>query len=142
MRCCGSQYDSDMPISLPDAFARLEAAWSPCIVGELNGQQIRIARLDGAFVWHQHHDADEAFLVHRGSFVMEWRDPGGDVQRDVVTEGDLIIVPRGVEHRPVADAPCDVILFEPAGVVNTGDAEDVRRADTLVRLPGARPDRA
>jgi mannose-6-phosphate isomerase-like protein (cupin superfamily) len=91
--------------------------WSPKIVGELNGQHVKLVKFKGPFVWHQHEAEDEMFLVVRGRFRMEFRD------RDVwLEEGEFIVVPRGVEHRPVADEEVAVMLFEPAGTVNTGDA--------------------
>jgi mannose-6-phosphate isomerase-like protein (cupin superfamily) len=92
--------------------------WKPKLVGELNGQHVRLVKFQGPFVWHQHEDEDEMFLVVRGRFRLEFRD------REVwLEEGEFIIVPRGVEHRPVADEEVCVMLFEPAGTVNTGNVE-------------------
>jgi mannose-6-phosphate isomerase-like protein (cupin superfamily) len=104
-------------IDLAEKFGLFPEAWTPRIVGELNGQHVKLAKLRGPFVWHAHDDADELFLVVRGRFRMELRD--GDVELE---EGQMMIVPRGVEHRPVADEEAWVMLFEPAGTVNTGDA--------------------
>jgi mannose-6-phosphate isomerase-like protein (cupin superfamily) len=92
--------------------------WNPRIVAELNGQHVKLVKFQGEFVWHEHANEDELFLVIRGGFRMEFRD------RDVLLkEGDFIVVPRGVEHRPVAEAEVEVLLFEPAGIRHTGDIE-------------------
>jgi mannose-6-phosphate isomerase-like protein (cupin superfamily) len=108
-------------LSLDEAFARVSEPWQPAIAGELNGQQIKVARFRGAFLWHHHDDEDEAFLVHRGRFRMEFRD--GAVE---LGPGDLLVVPRGVEHRPVADEEAEVVLFEPASTLNTGNLVNER----------------
>ncbi len=103
--------------------------WNPRIVAELNGQQIKLAKLKGAFVWHAHEHEDEAFLILHGELRMQFRD------REVcVCEGELIVVPRGVEHRPVADAECHVLLFEPTSTVNTGTTGGDRTRNQLERL--------
>lgn len=90
--------------------------WSPRIVASVNDQEIKLAKFKGSFDWHHHKDADEMFLVLSGSFVMEFRN--SSVRLD---EGQMIVVPRGIEHRPVADQECSVMLVEPSGLVNTGD---------------------
>ncbi|MFN7947297.1 MAG: cupin domain-containing protein [Blastocatellia bacterium] len=98
--------------------------WKPKLVGELNGQHVKLVKFQGPFVWHQHEHEDEMFLVVRGRFRMEFRD------REVtLEEGEFIIVPRGVEHRPVADEEVCVMLFEPAGTVNTGIVESELTAE-------------
>ena len=115
-------------IDLDRAFAAITEPWSPRIAGELNGQQVRLARLRGSFVWHHHEHEDEMFLVHRGRFVMEFRD-----RRVEVRAGQFLIVPRGIEHRPVADdGDAEVILFEPASTLNTGSAPHDPRT---IRVP-------
>ena len=91
--------------------------WNPRIVAELNGQQVKLVKFQGAFVWHAHEVEDELFFVVRGSFRMEFRDRSVELR-----EGELIVVPRGVEHRPVAESEVEVMLFEPASTVNTGTA--------------------
>ncbi len=107
------------PTRLAAAFAAITAHWSPVVIGELNGQQVKAVKLQGAFHWHHHAREDELFLVHRGRFRMELRDP---VERSVeLMAGEFLIVPRGVEHRPVADEEVEVVLFEPASTVRTGD---------------------
>lgn len=105
-------------IALAEAFALIAQAWDPHVAGSVNGHHIKLAVFDGAFDWHAHPEEDEAFLVMEGAFRMEFRD--GVVE---MTVGDLIVVPAGVEHRPVADAPAKVLLFEPGSTLNTGDRE-------------------
>ncbi len=92
--------------------------WSPKIVGELNGQHVKLVKLKGEFVWHKHENEDELFFVIKGSFKMEYRD-----KTVVINENEFLIVPKGVEHRPVADEEVSIMLFEPATTLNTGDAE-------------------
>src|SRR5881396_615593 len=93
--------------------------WQPKIVGELNGQLVKLVKFQGPFVWHHHEDEDEMFLVVKGRFRMELRD--GDIWLE---EGEFLIVPRGVEHRPVAEEEAHVLLFEPASTVNTGNVQN------------------
>jgi mannose-6-phosphate isomerase-like protein (cupin superfamily) len=108
-------------VVLAKKLARIDAPWKPKIVAELNGQQVKLVRLKGAFVWHHHEAEDELFLVVRGRFRMEFRD------RHVWLEpGELIVVPRGVEHRPVAEEDAEVLLFEPATTLNTGNLVNER----------------
>lgn len=92
--------------------------WSPKIVGELNGQHVKLAKFKGEFVWHKHENEDELFFVIKGSFKMEYRN-----ETIVLNENEFLIVPKGVEHRPVADEEVSVMLFEPATTLNTGDIE-------------------
>ena len=108
--------DHPRPFSLDGKFALIHDYWQPRIVGELNGQQVKLAKLLGEFVWHHHAHEDELFLVHRGRLRMEFRDHVVELG-----PGEVIIVPRGVEHRPVADEVVEVVLFEPAGTRNTGE---------------------
>jgi mannose-6-phosphate isomerase-like protein (cupin superfamily) len=103
------------PINLAEKFARFEEHWSPKIIAALNGQEVKLVKIRGEFVWHHHEAEDELFLVVRGSFRMEFRD-----RVETVSEGEMIVVPRGVEHRPVADAEAWIVLFEPAATLNTG----------------------
>ncbi len=93
--------------------------WNPRIAGELNGQQVKLVKFKGEFIFHKHDDEDELFYVLRGSFDMEYRD-----RKITINENEFVIVPRGVEHRPVAREEVSVMLFEPAGAVNTGDLEN------------------
>ena len=108
-------------ITLAEKFAAIHDQWNPRVVGELNGQQVKLVKLRGAFVWHHHEQEDELFLVHRGSFRMEFRDRTVEL-----TAGDILIVPRGVEHRPVAESEVEVMLFEPSTTLNTGNLVNER----------------
>ena len=117
-------------VSLSEKFAAFSERWSPKVVGELNGQQVKLAKLQGAFIWHHHADEDELFLVHRGRLRIELRDRAPLE----LGPGDFAIVPRGVEHRPVADEEVEVVLFEPASTLNTGNVRDARTVETLDRL--------
>jgi mannose-6-phosphate isomerase-like protein (cupin superfamily) len=116
-------------IDLREKFATLDEHWSPRIVAELNGQQVKVVKFRGEFVWHHHDQEDELFLVHRGRFRMEFRDRSVDLG-----PGEMIVVPRGVEHRPVADQEVEVVLFEPAGTLNTGNVVDERTVQEPARL--------
>jgi len=107
------------PVNLKARLAAVEALWSPEVVARLNGQEVRFARLQGEFVWHSHADEDELFLVVEGRLRILFRD--GEV---ALGPGELVVVPRGVEHKPVADEECRVLLFEPAETVPRGDAAE------------------
>ena len=116
-------------VSLGEKFALFSDLWSPKVVGELNGQYVKLVKFSGPFTWHHHDAEDEMFLVVKGRFRMEFRD------RDVwLEEGEFIVVPRGVEHRPVADEEVHVLLFEPATTLNTGNVTNERTVETLDRL--------
>lgn len=104
-------------VNLAEKFLQFSKYWQPKIVGELNGQHVKLVKFQGPFVWHHHVEEDELFLVVRGRFRMELRD-----KEIVLEEGEFLIVPRGVEHRPHADEEVWVLLFEPAATVNTGNA--------------------
>ena len=106
------------PIDLDSKLALFDDHWSPRIVAALNDQQVKLAKFRGTFEWHAHAEEDEMFLVLHGSFTMEFRD-----RSVTLGPGQMIVVPRGVEHRPVAEEECSVMLVEPAGLVNTGDGE-------------------
>jgi mannose-6-phosphate isomerase-like protein (cupin superfamily) len=103
--------------------------WSPKIVGELNGQHVKLVKFQGEFVWHKHDHEDELFLVLKGRFRMEFRDRAIELE-----EGEFLIVPQSVEHRPVADEEVHVLLFEPTGTLNTGDVQDERTVQELGRI--------
>src|SRR5918994_6172797 len=116
-------------VNIADKLALFEEHWSPKVVGELNGQHVKLVKLLGKFVWHHHEEEDELFLVVEGRFRMEFRD------RSVwIEEGELIVVPRGVEHRPVAEEEAHVLLFEPASTLNTGNVRDDRTFTELDRI--------
>ena len=105
-------------VNLREKLTLFSDHWNPRIVGELNGQHVKLVKFEGEFIWHSHAEEDELFLVLRGSFRMDF--PEKSV---TLSEGDFIIVPRGVEHRPVAEQEVEVMLFEPAQTKNTGDVE-------------------
>jgi len=116
-------------VNLKEKLALFSAHWQPKIVGELNGQLVKLVKFQGPFVWHQHEAEDEMFFVVAGRFRMEFRD------RAVWLEaGEFIIVPRGVEHRPVAEAEAQVMLFEPATTLNTGNVQDELTQSQLERI--------
>jgi mannose-6-phosphate isomerase-like protein (cupin superfamily) len=112
--------------NLQDKFSQIQDFWNPRVAGELNGQQVKLAKFKGAFDWHHHEHEDEFFLVVSGSFEMHLRDK-------VITlnPGEFIVIPRGVEHRPVAPTEAEVLMFEPASTINTGnlDNSDLTRTD-------------
>ena len=116
-------------VSLAEKFAAFSEHWSPKIVAELNGQHVKLVKFVGDFVWHHHEHEDEMFLVHRGRFRMELRDRTVELG-----PGDFIVIPRGVEHRPVAEEEVEVVLFEPAGTLNTGNVRDARTVAAPDRL--------
>jgi len=106
-------------VNLAAKFALFDEYWSPKIVGELNGQHVKLAKLKGEFVWHHHEAEDEMFLVVQGQLTMKLR------ERDIVLNpGEFVIVPRGVEHKPVAAEEVQVLLFEPQGTLNTGNVQN------------------
>ena len=116
-------------VNLGQKLAQFNDQWKPKIVGELNGQQVKLVKFQGPFVWHHHNDEDELFLVVKGRFRMEFRD------RHVwLEEGEFLIVPRGVEHRPVAEEEVHVVLFEPASTLNTGNVHNELTLRELQRV--------
>jgi mannose-6-phosphate isomerase-like protein (cupin superfamily) len=117
------------PVNLGSKLASFSEHWQPKIVGELNGQQVKLVKFFGPFVWHHHEHEDELFYVVRGRFRMEYRDRAVWVE-----QGEFLIVPRGVEHRPVADAEVEVMLFEPATTLNTGNVRNERTVEHLDHL--------
>ncbi len=107
------------PINLADKLSQFDDYWSPKIVGELNGQHVKLAKLKGGFVWHHHEHEDELFYVVKGTLVIQLRD------KDVtLNPGEFLIIPRGVEHRPIAAEEVHVMLFEPATTLNTGNTQN------------------
>ena len=104
------------PTDIAAAFASITEHWSPVVIAELNGQQVKAVKLHGEFHFHKHEHEDEMFLVHRGRFRMEYRDRSVEIRA-----GQFVVVPRGVEHKPVAEEEVEVLLFEPATTVRTGD---------------------
>ncbi len=116
-------------VNIREKLALFHDHWKPRIVGELNGQHVKLVKLQGEFVWHKHEHEDELFLVIKGRFRMEFRD-----RAITLEEGEFLIVPRGVEHRPVAPDEVHVLLFEPAGTLNTGDVRDEKTVQELERI--------
>ena len=116
-------------INLGEKFSLFSEHWKPKIVGELNGQLVKLVKFLGPFEWHHHDREDELFLVVKGRFTMELRD-----RNILVEEGEFVIVPRGVEHRPVAEEEVQVLLFEPASTLNTGNLRSGRTVEVLDRI--------
>lgn len=106
-------------VSLPDKFARFSEHWRPKVVAELNGQEVKLVKVQGVFPWHHHDSADEMFMVWRGRFRVEFRDRVVELG-----PGEFVVVPRGIEHRTAADDEAEVLIFEPAEVLNTGNIVD------------------
>lgn len=116
-------------VNLKNKFSLFSEQWKPKIAGELNGQYVKLVKFTGPFVWHHHETEDELFLVVQGRFRMEFRD------RHVwLEEGEYLIVPRGVEHRPVAEEEVHVLMFEPASTLNTGNVRGERTVEVLDRI--------
>jgi mannose-6-phosphate isomerase-like protein (cupin superfamily) len=112
-------------INLKEKLTLINDHWNPRIVAELNGQHVKLVKFKGPFTWHHHEQEDELFLVVKGRLRMEFRDAGSSEPKDVWLEaGELIVVPRGVEHRPVADEEVEVLLFEPTATLNTGNVQN------------------
>ena len=116
-------------VNLLEKLAQFGEHWSPKIVGELNGQHVKLVKLLGEFVWHHHEDEDELFLVVEGRLRMEFRE-----RSEWVEEGEFIVVPRGVEHRLVAEEEASVLLFEPVDTLNTGNVTDNLTKTELERI--------
>ncbi len=106
-------------VNINEKLSLIHDHWNPRIAGELNGQQVKLVKFKGEFVFHKHDNEDELFYVLKGSFKMEFRD-----RTITVNENEFLIVPRGVEHKPVADEEVSVMLFEPASTLNTGNVEN------------------
>jgi len=116
-------------VNLAEKFSHISEYWKPYIAGELNGQLVKLDKLKGEFVWHHHDREDELFLVVKGQFRIEFRDKTVSLK-----DGEFIIVPRGVEHQPVADEECWILLFEPASTLNTGNVENNMTLHELERI--------
>jgi len=116
-------------VNIQEKLATFSDYWNPRIVGELNGQHVKAVKLKGEFVWHHHDHEDELFLVIKGKLKMEFREKTVEVN-----PGEFIIVPRGVEHKPVADEEVELLLFEPASTLNTGNVENERTRKALEKI--------
>jgi len=117
------------PINLSDKLLLFNDYWNPRVVGELNGQQVKLVKFKGEFVWHKHDAEDELFYVVSGSFAMEFRN-----KTVVLNEGEFLIVPKGIEHRPVAENEVSVMLFEPASTLNTGNTKGELTREQLQKI--------
>ena len=120
-------------INLVQKLSLFNEHWKPHIVGELNDQYVKLVKFKGPFTWHHHENEDELFLVVKGRFRMDFREDGRE-QETWIEAGELIIVPRRMEHRPVADEACEVLLFEPASTLNTGNVENEFTVQHLERV--------
>lgn len=125
---------TEQPIDLVTKASLLHDYWSPRVLAEVNDYQVKIARMKGEFVWHRHEHTDELFLLLEGQLDMEIRDEAGEIQRTTLWPGQLYVVGKNIEHRPVVPTEAVAIIIEPRGVVNTGDADSVLRAKNDVWL--------
>ena len=116
-------------IVIKDKLGMISRHWHPAIVAELNGQEVKLAKLSGEFVWHSHENEDELFMVISGELDIEFRD-----HTVTLGPGEMLVVPRGVEHRPVAKEEVSVLLFEPAGTVNTGNTQSHFTRRTIEKI--------
>ena len=116
-------------VNLSEKFGLFSEHWNPKVVGEVNDSYVKLVKFSGPFVWHKHEDEDELFLVVKGEITIKLRD--GDVR---LGEGEFVIIPRGVEHKPVAESEAHVLLFEPKTVLNTGDVVNERTRPELERV--------
>ena len=120
-------------INLAEKLSLIDDYWNPRIAGELNGQVVKLVKFQGPFTWHHHENEDEMFFVVKGRFRMDYQDDGRE-REEWIEEGELIIVPRTIEHRPFAEEECEVMLFEPASTVNTGNVDDEFTRKELDRI--------
>lgn len=116
-------------VNISEKLSTFNDYWNPRIVGELNGQQVKIVKFKGEFVWHKHDNEDEMFMVVKGKFKIEFRDKTVEIN-----QGEFIIVPRGIEHKPIAEEEVEVMLFEPDTTLNTGNTRGELTRDTLEKI--------
>lgn len=116
-------------VNIAEKLSKFTDHWNPRIIGELNGQQVKATKLKGEFFFHQHEHEDEMFLIVKGTLKMEFRD-----RTEIINAGEFIIVPRGVEHKPIAEEEVELLLFEPASTLNTGNIKNERTRENLQRL--------
>lgn len=117
-------------VNLAEKFSKISEYWKPYVAAELNGQQVKLDKIKGEFVFHHHDNEDELFFVVKGRFRMEFLDR----PHEWIEEGEFIVVPRGVEHRPVAEKECWIVLFEPSSTLNTGNVENELTLRQLERV--------
>jgi mannose-6-phosphate isomerase-like protein (cupin superfamily) len=120
---------SHTPINLQQKFSLFTDHWSPKVIAEMNDYQFKLVKIEGEFVWHDHQDTDEVFICLDGEMSILFRDGRVDLRR-----GEMYVVPKGVEHKPVAESECRLMLIEPRGVVNTGEAGGAMTAENDVRI--------
>jgi mannose-6-phosphate isomerase-like protein (cupin superfamily) len=120
-------YKNFSPINFKDKFSEFNEHWAPKVIAEMNDYQFKLVKIQGEFVWHEHSDTDEVFVVLEGSLDIEFRD--GKVS---LKSGEMFVVPKGVEHKPFAENECSILLVEPKGVINTGDAKNELTAENDV----------
>jgi len=113
-------------VNIAEKFSKISEYWKPYIAAELNGQSVKLDKLKGEFVFHHHENEDELFLVVKGRFRMHYRDKDLRERHQSIEEGEFIVVPRGIEHKPVADEECWILLFEPSTTLNTGNVVNER----------------
>lgn len=116
-------------VNLAEAFRRFDDTWSPKVVGQVNDFHVKLAKLNGEFVWHHHEHEDELFLVTKGTLRIRLRE-----DELTIREGEFVVIPKGVEHLPIADEECHVVLIEPATTLNTGDVQNERTVRDLEHL--------
>ncbi|MGB8064224.1 MAG: cupin domain-containing protein [Candidatus Sulfotelmatobacter sp.] len=121
-------------VNIAEKFSKISEYWKPYIGAELNGQCVKFDKLKGEFVFHHHDREDELFLVVKGRFRMDYRDQEHGERHQWIEQGEFIVVPRGVEHRPVADEECWILLFEPSSTLNTGNVVNERTIQDLERV--------
>ena len=119
--------DGMKKINLEDKLSKFSEHWSPKVIAEMNDYQFKLVKIEGEFVWHDHPDTDEVFIVIEGTMQIEFED-----RTIELSEGEMLVVPKGVRHKPYAEEECKVMLVEPRGVVNTGDTGDELTADNDV----------
>jgi len=115
------------PINFADKFSQFSDHWSPKVIAEMNDYQFKLTKIKGDFTWHDHKDTDEVFVVLSGEMVIEFRD--GSVK---ISEGEMFVVDKGLEHKPYAGKECQILIIEPRGIVNTGDSESDLKAENDV----------
>lgn len=125
-------------VNLTEKFALIKNHWQPKIVGELNNQEIKLAKLKGEFVWHTHENEDEFFMVIKGHLTIKLRNGsselGSKLDKVELDEGEFYIVPKGVEHLPIAESEAHIMMFEPKGTVNTGSLDSDRTVTNLEKI--------
>jgi mannose-6-phosphate isomerase-like protein (cupin superfamily) len=114
------------PIDINSKFALFSEHWSPKVIGKINNYLVKIGKLQGDFVWHKHEETDELFIVHKGVLRIDLRD-----NQVLLSEGQMFVVPKGVEHKTFAESECEIIMFEPEDTLNTGDAESDKKVERL-----------